>query len=116
MRLTNDELILTLVSVVRVVNPRMLSSGADGFTVDLTPLQKKEHLTSDEQLLLKLYGILSAPEETDSREVELLADESARLNETLARLEGMQDWPEDVLAMSRDIRQRLRGEPEKSDA
>ena len=119
MQFTNDELILAMVSVVRVVNPRMLSSGPDGFTVDLTPLQQKEHLNSDEQLLVKLYGILARPNagrqaaaaEAGTFEIELLAEETARLNETLAQLERMQDWPEDVLSMSRAVRERLRGAP-----
>ena len=126
MQFTNDELILALVSVVRVVNPRMLSSGPDGFTVDLTPLQQKEHLTSDEQLLVKLYGILARqnaggppaaePAEAGTFEIELLAEETARLNETLAQLERIQDWPEDVLSMSRAVRERLRGEPKTDHA
>jgi hypothetical protein len=112
MQFTNDELILMLVSVVRVVNPRMLESGADGFTVDLAPLQKKAALSSDEQLLLKLYAALAEGEGKDTMEVEFVGQESERLRETILRLERVQDWPADVLAMSRDIQQRLQGASE----
>lgn len=104
---TNDEAILALVSIVRVVNPRMLESGADGFTVNLAPLEKKTQLSSDEQLLLKLYAALSGESSGDDYEVGLLADEAQRLAETLARLEQMQDWPPDVLNLCREMRHRL---------
>lgn len=107
MRLTNDEAILALVSIVRVVNPRMLESGVDGFTVNLAPLEKKTQLNSDEQLLLKLYAALSGESKEGEYEVELLADETERLGETLARLERMQEWPPDVLNLCRGMRQRL---------
>lgn len=107
MRFTNDEAILALVSIVRVVNPRMLESGADGFTVNLAPLEKKTQLSSDEQLLLKLYAALAGESSGDDYEVELLANETQRLVETLARLEQMQDWPPDVLNLCRGMRQRL---------
>jgi len=110
-RFSNDEAILALVSIVRVVNPRMLESGPDGFTVNLAPLEKKTQLSSDEQLLLKLYAALSGESRGGEYEVELLAAETQRLVETLARLERMQEWPPDVLDLCRGMRQRLGGQP-----
>lgn len=110
-RFSNDEAILALVSIVRVVNPRMLESGSDGFTVDLAPLEKKTQLSSDEQLLLKLYATLAGESNEGEYEVELLAEERQRLVETLARLEQMQEWPADVLSLCSRMRQRLGSQP-----
>ena len=112
MRFTNDEAILALVSIVRVVNPRMLESGPGGFTVNLSPLEKKTQLSSDEQLLLKLYAALAGESSEGEYEVELLREETQRLVETLVRLEQMQDWPPDVLSLCSGMRQRLGGQPE----
>lgn len=110
-RFTNDELILALVSVVRVVNPRMLETGADGFTLNLAPLEKKTQLSADEELLLKLYAALAREASEVDSDLEFVANERQRLVETLAGLEQMQDWPEDVLNMCRGVKQRLQGEP-----
>ena len=112
MRFSNDEAILALVSIVRVVNPRMLESGPDGFTVNLAPLEKKTQLSSDEQLLLKLYATLTGESNEGEYEVELLAEETQRLVETLARLEQMQEWPADVLSLCSGMRERLGGKAE----
>ena len=114
MRFSNDEAILALVSVVRAVNPRMLESGPNGFTVNLSPLEKKVELSSDEQLLLKLYTALSGEAKSSEGEydVELLAEEARRVAETLAQLEKLQQWPPDVLELCRNMRQRLGGKSE----
>lgn len=87
----------------------MLLQGPEGFTVDLAPLERKERLTADEALLLKLRGAFGGADAEGNFAVELDAAESARLAATLAELEGLQAWPEDVLAMSRGVRGRLRG-------
>jgi hypothetical protein len=113
LRFSHDELVLALVSVVRAVNPRMLETGADGFTVNLGPLEKKTPLTPDEQFLLKLSATLAGEaSEMGGYEVELLTHESKRLVETLARLERLQNWPKDVLEMSRSMRERLGAKPD----
>jgi hypothetical protein len=39
--------------------------------------------------------------------LELETKEAARLAATLARLETLKQWPDDVLAMSRSLRTRL---------
>jgi hypothetical protein len=51
---TGDEIVLAIIALVRAIDPRMLKSDADGFTVDFTPLEGKKDLSSDEHLLVKL--------------------------------------------------------------
>lgn len=104
---SNDELILTLVSLVRATDPRMLRAGPDGFSFDLAPLQAKKQLSADEQLLLKLRAAFETQDAAGNYHVELNAAESKRLVVTLGQLEALQAWPEDVLTLSRDVRARL---------
>jgi hypothetical protein len=104
---TNDELILTLVSLIRAVDHRLLKQGPDGFTVDFATLENKESLTSDERLLLRLRGALDSSGEQNSYGLELSAPERQRLAETLERLDRLQTWPDDVLAMSTGLQTRL---------
>ena len=104
---TNDELILTLISLVRAVDPQMLQQGPDGFTVDISSLEKKAALTPDETLLVKLRAAFAAADAEGNYAVDLNAEESSRLAVTLTRLEGLQQWPEDVLALSLGVRARL---------
>jgi hypothetical protein len=54
LELSGDELLLVIIGIVRRINPAMLKAERDGFTVDFTPMEGKEELTSDEQLLMKL--------------------------------------------------------------
>lgn len=108
-RFSNDELILTLVSLIRATDPRMLRQGPDGFEVSLAPLERKTALNPDEQLLLKLHNAFSAVDAEGNCAVELTQAESQRLAVTLQRLEGLQPWPEDVLALCRGVRARLAG-------
>lgn len=103
--LTSDELILVIIGLVRAVNPKMLVADGDGFTLDFTPLQGREVFSADEQLLIKLR----AAAESESGSLELAVDESRRISATLERLETLQQWPADVIAMSLAIRARLRG-------
>jgi len=103
----NDELILTLVSLIRAVDPRLLHHGPDGFTVDFDSLEHKEVLSPDERLLLRLRGALDASGEQTSYGLELSAVERQRLAETLERLDRLQTWPEDVLALSSGLQTRL---------
>ena len=101
--LTSDELILAIIGLVRAVNPKMLVADGDGFTLDFTPLVGKEVLSSDEQILVKLR----AAAEADSGSMDLDPVEARRIVATLERLETLQQWPADVLTMSRAIRARL---------
>src|SRR5580704_4202191 len=113
MTFTNDELILILISLVRATRPGMLRQEADGFSVDFEPLTGKKNLDDDDRLLLKLRSSLEPPPASDSPSeaqplsLQLDGTEARRLASTLARLENMQPWPADVLAMSRDLRTRL---------
>jgi len=109
MQFTNDELILTLISLVRAVNPRMLQSGPDGFTVDLAPLENKSPLSTDEQLLLKLRASFQAADAEGKYTVNLDTAESSRLVASLGALDELQTWPEDVQALNRGVRERLAG-------
>jgi hypothetical protein len=104
---TNDELILVLISLVRATHPRMLRQDGDGFSVDFEPLSKKEKLTADERLLLRMRAAMEVPGEPATLVLELEAGEGPRLAATLAKLEALQQWPADVLEMSRSLRSRL---------
>jgi hypothetical protein len=101
--LTGDELILALIALVRAINPKMLVADGDGFTLDFTPLVGKESLSSDEQLLIKLRTAA----ETEEPSFNLSSAEANRIASTMERLETLQQWPEDVLKMSRAVRVRL---------
>jgi hypothetical protein len=103
----NDELILTLVSLIRAVDPKLLRHGKDGFTLDFGSLERKEDPSADERLLLRLRGALDSASEQNSYGLELSAIERQRLAETLERLDRLQTWPEDVLAMSTGLQTRL---------
>jgi hypothetical protein len=106
--LTTDELILTLISLIRAVDPRMLQQGPEGFSVDFERIDtKKSPLTGDEALMLKLRAVLERAENAGPLPLELEVAEGKRLAGTLERLEGLQTWPADVLAMSARIRARL---------
>ena len=85
----------------------MLRPGAEGFTVDFEQLEKKVDLTPDERLLLKLHAALDTAGEQSLYALDLSDAESNRLAGTLASLEQLQQWPQDVLAMSRSLRARL---------
>ena len=104
---SNDELILTLVSLIRAVDHRLLKQGPDGFSVDFGSLEGKKVLTEDERLLLRLRGALDSSGERSSYGLELSSTERQRLAETLERLDRLQTWPEDVLAMSTGLQTRL---------
>lgn len=106
---TNDELILTLISLVRAIDPKMLQQGPDGFSVDMSPLEKKATLTPDENLLIKLRAAFNEATPGGHYEIALDGAESSRLASTLETLEKMQKWPEDVLALSQGVRARLAG-------
>jgi hypothetical protein len=103
--LTSDELVLTIIALVRRVNPTMLKMSGDGFDVDFTPLAGKSPLSADEQLLVKLRE--SSESETAAGQLDLNTVEAHSLSLALERLEALQSWPQDVLTMSRAMRQRL---------
>jgi hypothetical protein len=68
---------------------------------------KKSPLTGDEALMLKLRAVLERADNAGPLPLELEVAEGKRLAGTLERLEGLQTWPADVLAMSASIRARL---------
>ncbi len=103
LQLTGDEAVLAIIALVRAINPRMLKSDADGFTVDFTPLEGKKELSADEQLLIKLR--VGTEENSDS--LDLTDAEAQQLAARLERLEFSGNWPADVLTMSRSLRSRL---------
>jgi hypothetical protein len=104
---TNDELILVLISLVRATHPHMLRQDGDGFSVDFEVLSKKTKLTADERLLLRMRAAMETPGEPAALVLELEEKEGPRLAATLAQLEALQQWPADVLEMSRSLRSRL---------
>jgi hypothetical protein len=103
LELSGDELLLIIIGLVRRINPAMLKSEGDGFSVDFTPMIGKEKLSSDEELLVKLRTAAEA----ESESLELDADEAKTLSASLDRLEKIQKWPVDVLDMSRTLRSKL---------
>lgn len=104
---TNDELILVLISLVRATRPSMLRPDGDGFSLDFEPLTKKKKLSADERLLLRMREVMEGSGDPSALVLQLEEKEGPRLAATLARLESLQQWPEDVLAMSRALRARL---------
>jgi hypothetical protein len=85
----------------------MLRQGPDGFTVDFETIDPQRDLSADEQLLLKFRAALEGQTATATHILELDASEGKRLAETLERLESLQQWPPDVLELSRRLRPRL---------
>ena len=104
---SNDELILTMVSLIRAVDPKLLRHGAEGFTLDFGSIENKQDPTADERLLLRLRGALDSASQQNTFGLELSGLERQRLAETLERLDRLQTWPEDVLAMSTGLQTRL---------
>jgi hypothetical protein len=103
--LTSDELVLTIIALVRRVNPTMLKMSAEGFDVDFTALAGKSPLSADEQLLIRLRE--SSESESAPGQLDLNTAEAHSLSLSLERLEALQSWPQDVLDMSRTLRQRF---------
>lgn len=97
-----------MISLIRAVDPQMLQRGPDGFSVDFEKIDKKDTpLSADELLLLKLRAGLEGAGDMGHFSMSLDAAEGQRLAGTLERLEAMQMWPADVLALSHSIRARL---------
>ncbi len=105
LQLTSDEAVLAIIALVRAIDPRMLKSDTDGFTVDFTSLEGKQALSADEQLLIKLR----IGTESNSDSLELADAEAQLLAARLERLEKSGNWPTDVVTMSRSLRSRLTG-------
>jgi hypothetical protein len=108
-QITNDELILALIGLVRATNPAMLRQTSDGFTVDFESLQGKTVFTDDERILNKLRLAFEAPTPAgnEAHSLELEPVEGKRLAVTLESLEKLQSWPADVLTLSQNLRTRL---------
>jgi len=104
---THDELILVMVSLVRATHPSMLRQESDGFAVDFQILDQKDVLDDDERLLFKVRAVLDSPVDQRAGVLRLNPSESRRLAAALAKLQRLQPWPADVLAMCRDLRARL---------
>jgi len=112
---SGEEMVLLLVSVVRVVDPRMLEQGPDGFAVNFQALDEKKVLTEDERLLMKLRVAMEGAGEDGKASVSLADGQGERLASALERIEGMGEWAADVLEMSRGLRKRLMEPQMKSD-
>ena len=106
---SSDELILTMVSLIRATDPRLLVQGPDGVTVDFASIERKQTLTEDERLLMKIRTALEAASDDGSLSLHLSSSEGHRLAGTLDALEKLQQWAPDVLAMSRGLQARLHG-------
>lgn len=100
---TGDELVLAIIALVRRINPRMLKSEADGFSVDFSLMANRATRTPDEQLLMKLREA----SETQANSLEFTPAEAELLASSLGLLEVLQAWPTDVLKLSREMRARL---------
>jgi hypothetical protein len=94
--------------LIQLANPRLLRSGADGFSVDLDPLEGKDALTADERLIVRLHEIFAAAVEGEAIAVELNEAEAGRVSEALQILELRSKWPPDVQALSRGLQTRLK--------
>jgi len=124
MTFTSDELFLALVSLVRATRPSMLRQDAEGFSIDFEAIAAAKSPLDSDRLLLKLGAAMQGPppqEETGIPapgqgstpppdgvvSLDVTASEARQLAGALAKLEQLQAWPEDVLAMSRALRARL---------
>jgi hypothetical protein len=104
---SGDELFLALVSMIQVTRPSLLTPAGDGFDVDVAPLLSQEDLNADEQLVLRLYGVLSQSGGKPELSLELTDAEAARLRRALALVETSRAWPADALALCRTLRVKL---------
>jgi hypothetical protein len=100
---TGDELVLAIIAIVRRVNPRMLKSEADGFSVDFSLLAQKSTYRADEQFLIRLREA----SESQAGSLEISPTEAELLASSLGLLEVVQAWPADVVGLSRGMRTRL---------
>jgi hypothetical protein len=110
---STDELILTLVGLIRAIDPRLLRSGPNGIQIDFNSIERKDNQTEDERLLLRLRNALEQTpgegEVDEQRMVEFSGAEGRRLAVALEQLEKLQKWEPDVIAMSGSLRTRLMG-------
>jgi hypothetical protein len=104
---TVDELVLALVSLIRVVDPTLLQQGPEGVTLELEPLARKADLTSAERLLLKLRSALDEDRPQRTCTVMLSVEEAHQLEESLVQIEALRNWPADVRRLSAALRARL---------
>jgi len=100
---TGDELVLAIIAIVRRVNPHMLKSESDGFSVDFSLLAQKSSYRPDEQLLIRLREA----SESQTGSLEISHTEAELLASSLGLLEVVQAWPADVIELSRGMRTRL---------
>ena len=113
MTFSSDELILALVSLVRATRPAMLRQEADGFSVDFEAIARSNSPGKADQLLLKMGAVMGsstqypAENPNTSVSIDLDAAEARQVADALEKLERLQAWPEDVMAMSRALRARL---------
>jgi hypothetical protein len=98
-----DELVLAIIAIVRRVNPHMLKSESDGFSVDFSLLAQKPTYRADEQLLIRLREA----SESQASSLQLSPSEAELLASSLGLLEVVQAWPADVVDLSRAMRSRL---------
>jgi hypothetical protein len=107
LELNGDEMFLALVSMIQITRPALLRPSEGGFDVDVEPLLSQKDLNDDEQLVLKLYGVLSGGAEKPMLAFDLNPAESARLDRALALVESSRSWPDDAVALTHRLRARL---------
>ncbi len=104
---SGDELVLAMLSLIQMANPRLLRSSPEGFSVDLGPLQGKPALTAEEELIVRLHDWFAAAEEGRKIAVELSQADIGRVTVALEVLELRGKLPPDVVALSRSLRTSL---------
>lgn len=91
------------------MDPTLLRQGRDGIQVDFATIERKDTLSEDERLLLKLRGALEGAGDSGEHPLQLSWAEGRRLADALDKLEQLQKWEPDVLAMSNSLKSRLMG-------
>jgi hypothetical protein len=104
---SGDELILTLVGLIRAIDPSLLRHSSEGIQIDFATIERKEHPNEDERLLLRLRGALEAAAQEESYGLELSLPDRQRLAEVLGKLNSLQKWPDDVMTMNSGLQERL---------
>lgn len=104
---TGDELVLALLSLIQLANPRLLRSSPEGYSVDLSPLEGKPALTAEEALIVRLHDLFATAEEGREIAVELSQADIGRVTAALGVLELRGKLPPDVVPLSRSLRTRL---------
>ena len=104
---TPDEILLALVSMIQVTRPALLNTAGDAFDVDIAPLLAQQKLNDEEQLVLRLYALLSGGQDKAGFAADFTVAEAELLGSALRRVEAARVWPADAAALCRRLRRRL---------